>query len=63
MRNQFFHKEAEACRRSAKLFAGKPEAVFLLHIASSFEELAVRDHQPYASAVNLEASSLGTRLV
>lgn len=34
--------EAAECRRQAAEFAGKPEAAFLLRVASSFEELARR---------------------
>jgi hypothetical protein len=41
MRNQSFADEAEACRRQAALFVGRPEAAFLARLASSFEELAV----------------------
>ncbi len=59
MRIQSFHDEAEACRRTAVLFAGKPEAAFLLQIASSFEELAVtsRGMGPSPSKRGLEESS------
>jgi hypothetical protein len=39
MRNLSFGDEAEACRRQAALFAGRPEAQVLLRIARSFEEL------------------------
>jgi hypothetical protein len=43
MRTRSFRAEAEACRRQAAQYAGKPEAHFLLRIARSFEELeAVR---------------------
>ena len=41
MRIESLHDEAEACRRTAALFVGKPEATFLLRIASSFEQLAM----------------------
>ena len=33
--------EADHCRREAMRFEGKPEAPFLLHLASAFEELAL----------------------
>jgi len=33
-------REAEQCRRQAGRFTGKPEAPFLLRLASAFEELA-----------------------
>jgi hypothetical protein len=39
MRTRSFGDEAEACRRQAALFAGRPEAPFLLRVAQSFEEL------------------------
>jgi hypothetical protein len=39
MRKQSFVDEAEACRRQAAQFAGRPEAQFLLRVARSFEEL------------------------
>jgi hypothetical protein len=55
MRIQSYYEEAEACRRSAEFFFGKPEASFLLQVASSFEELAERQHQSGLSATNLEA--------
>jgi hypothetical protein len=36
-----FKEQAEKCRRQAGEFAGRPEAPFLLRIASAFDELAV----------------------
>lgn len=39
MRNRSYVDEAEACRRQAAQFAGRPEATFLLRVARSFEEL------------------------
>jgi len=39
MRKRSFEHEAEICRRQAEQFAGRPEAPFLLRVASSFEEL------------------------
>lgn len=39
MRNLSFADEADACRRQAAKFAGRPEAQFLLRIAQSFEEM------------------------
>ena len=41
MRNLSFGDEAEACRKQADQFAGRPEAQFLLRIARSFEELEI----------------------
>jgi hypothetical protein len=39
MRKRSFVDEAETCRRQAAQYAGKPEAQFLLRVASSFEAL------------------------
>jgi hypothetical protein len=36
-----FREQAEKCRRQAGEFVGRPEAPFLLRIASAFDELAV----------------------
>jgi hypothetical protein len=35
------NQEAVSCRRTARRFAGRPEAPFLLKLASAFEELAL----------------------
>ena len=35
-----FKEQAEKCRRQAGEFAGRPEAPFLLRVASAFDELA-----------------------
>ena len=40
MRTRSFEDEAAHCRRQAISFNDKPEAAFLLQLASSFEELA-----------------------
>jgi hypothetical protein len=32
-------EQAEACRRQAQAYAGKPEASFLLRVAQEFESL------------------------
>ena len=37
-----FKEQAENCRRQACEYAGRPEAPFLLSVASAFEDLAVR---------------------
>ena len=34
-------EQADKCRAQANEFAGKPEAPFLLRVASAFDELAV----------------------
>ena len=36
-----FREQAEKCRRQANEFAGRPEAPFLLRVASAFDDLAV----------------------
>jgi len=36
-------REAATCRENAKLFVGKPEAPFLMRMASAFDELALID--------------------
>jgi hypothetical protein len=36
-----FKEQAENCRRQACQYVGRPEAPFLLQIASAFDELAV----------------------
>ena len=63
MRNQAFHEEAEACRRQAALFAGKPEAAFLARVASSFEELALQSRpvRPPSGSSDVEASGPAVR--
>ena len=53
-----FREQAEQCRRQANEFVGRPEAPFLLRVASVFDELAIetdshlitsaRPHQPAA---------------
>ena len=35
-----FKEQAEKCRRQAGEFVGRPEAPFLLRVASAFDELA-----------------------
>lgn len=39
-----FKEQAEKCRRQAGEFAGRPEAPFLLRVASAFDELAIEPH-------------------
>jgi hypothetical protein len=36
----FFKDQAENCRRQACQYVGRPEAPFLLRVASAFDELA-----------------------
>jgi len=38
-----FKEQAEKCRKQANEFAGRPEAPFLLSVASAFDKLAT-DH-------------------
>jgi hypothetical protein len=37
-----FKEQAENCRRQACEYAGRPEAPFLLSVASAFDDLAIR---------------------
>jgi hypothetical protein len=37
-----FKEQAENCRRQATQYVGRPEAPFLLRVASAFDELATR---------------------
>ena len=41
-----FKEQAENCRRQANEYVGRPEAPFLLRVASAFDELAIRDVTP-----------------
>jgi hypothetical protein len=43
MRAQTFCEEADECRRHALKFQGRPEAAFLMRLASSFDDLAGDD--------------------
>ena len=36
-----FKEQAENCRKQAGEFAGRPEAPFLLRVATAFDELAI----------------------
>ena len=36
-----FKEQAENCRKQANEFVGRPEAPFLLRVASAFDELAI----------------------
>jgi hypothetical protein len=36
-----FKDQAESCRKQADEFAGRPEAPFLLSVASAFDDLAI----------------------
>lgn len=36
-----FKEQADQCRKQASEFAGRPEAPFLLKVASAFEELEI----------------------
>jgi hypothetical protein len=50
-----FKEQAEKCRRQASEFAGRPEAPFLLSVASAFDRLAV-DPGAVAAAENGRAT-------
>jgi hypothetical protein len=46
-----FKEQAENCRQQANDFAGRPEAPFLLRVASAFDELAIdRERKPMTGA-------------
>jgi hypothetical protein len=47
-----FKEQAEKCRKQADEFAGRPEAPFLLRVASAFEELA-SEPAPHVRAARL----------
>ena len=59
-----FQLEAQACRRDAEVYAGRPEADFLLRAAETFEQLAERTREsvpgdrPDASAIG-QVRSIG----
>ena len=38
-----FKEQADSCRKQASEFIGKPEAPFLLRVASAFDELATEN--------------------
>jgi thermostable 8-oxoguanine DNA glycosylase len=38
-----FKEQAESCRRQATQYVGRPEAPFLLRVASAFDDLAIVD--------------------
>jgi hypothetical protein len=44
-----FKDQAEKCRKQASEFAGRPEAPFLLRVASAFDELAIEPHAAASS--------------
>jgi hypothetical protein len=45
-----FKEQAEKCRRQASEFAGRPEAPFLLSVATAFDRLAVDSGAPTVAA-------------
>jgi hypothetical protein len=55
-----FKEQAEHCRSQANEYAGRPEAPFLLRIASAFDELAI-GHNSTAFAVTDEAATRSGR--
>jgi hypothetical protein len=56
------NQAAVDCRRQAEEFEGKPEAVFLLRLASSFEELASKPSAGAASPTAASVSVVGSGL-
>ncbi len=53
-----FREQAENCRKQASEFAGRPEAPFLLRVASVFDELAID-----GSATHLHAENRGVQII
>lgn len=50
-----FKEQADKCRKQANEFAGRPEAPFLLRVASAFDELATdRDLAKHVRATGSE---------
>ena len=47
-----FKEQAESCRKQASEFVGRPEAPFLLRVASAFDELALDDTATHLHAEN-----------
>lgn len=45
-----FSEQAEKCRKQANEFVGRPEAPFLLRVASVFDELAMGEARPQVHA-------------
>lgn len=50
-----FREQADQCRRQASEFAGKPEAPFLLSVASVFDELAIEADARLIASPELKA--------
>jgi hypothetical protein len=50
-----FREQAEKCRKQANEFAGRPEAPFLLSVASAFDDLAITGGARVAAAENRRA--------
>ena len=61
MRNCSYRDEAEACRRHAAQFAGRPEGHFLLRVAQLFEELAAAQCFGETHPILLAPDSRGTQ--
>lgn len=53
-----FKEQAESCRKQASEFIGRPEAPFLLRVASAFDELALDD-----AATHLHAENRGAQII
>jgi hypothetical protein len=58
-----FREQAEKCRKQASEFAGRPEAPFLLRVASAFDELAIdRDGAAHVQARRAKIRQSGPRV-
>lgn len=53
--------EAEACRREALHYLGKPEAPFLLRVARAFDQLECRGYHRLVTPTNRHDPASGKR--
>ena len=57
-----FKEQAESCRKQANEFVGRPEAPFLLRVASAFEELAIDEGAAHLHAEHPRMPNAGASL-
>jgi hypothetical protein len=57
-----FKEQADKCRRQANEFAGRPEAPFLLKVASAFDDLADHDCVDHVQAMRAETRQGAPRI-
>lgn len=53
-----FKEQAETCRKQACEFAGRPEAPFLLRVASAFDDLALGNEASLVRSLPVAAGRL-----